>query len=295
MSNQEDGLMFKIRRGEKGFTLIELLVVIAIIAVLAAILFPVFLKARAKVRQASCASNLKQIGLAIKMYAQDYGNRFPLFSHWAPEMMQSGNGPFGIDVRTNTNYQERDTDWQFMPDLILPYVKTQKIFICPTITINGTWKRSTTTYHWNENRRWLNGGSPSYPPNGTLDPNSIPTTYMFNFVAQKDSQSFGSSDGPRRSTVSGASTESATNPSAASIAWDGNSGFTAAATGNGALAFAHDNKMNVLFVDGHVENYTPPATSWNSWSNIGTYSHYWGWHPLMSASDPWNCGKGWFD
>ncbi len=59
-------------RNKKGFTLIELLVVIAIIAILAAILFPVFAKAREKARQASCTSNLKQWGLALTMYAQDY-------------------------------------------------------------------------------------------------------------------------------------------------------------------------------------------------------------------------------
>src|SRR6266511_6380266 len=57
---------------QKGFTLIELLVVIAIIAILAALLFPVFAQAREKARQASCFSNAKQIGLACRMYAQDY-------------------------------------------------------------------------------------------------------------------------------------------------------------------------------------------------------------------------------
>ncbi|MEO6908674.1 MAG: DUF1559 domain-containing protein, partial [Abditibacteriaceae bacterium] len=61
----------------KGFTLIELLVVIAIIAILAAILFPVFARARENARRASCMSNLKQIGLGVMMYVQDYDERYP--------------------------------------------------------------------------------------------------------------------------------------------------------------------------------------------------------------------------
>ena len=61
----------------KGFTLIELLVVIAIIAILASILFPVFSRAREKARQASCASNQKQLTLALLMYADDYDETLP--------------------------------------------------------------------------------------------------------------------------------------------------------------------------------------------------------------------------
>ena len=66
------------RRKPRGFTLIELLVVIAIIAILAAILFPVFARAREAARKTSCLSNMKQIGLAAMMYVQDYDETFML-------------------------------------------------------------------------------------------------------------------------------------------------------------------------------------------------------------------------
>src|ERR1700710_903646 len=68
-------------RRRTGFTLIELLVVIAIIAILAAILFPVFASAREKARQTTCASNLKQIGLGVMQYQQDYDETFPMLHY----------------------------------------------------------------------------------------------------------------------------------------------------------------------------------------------------------------------
>lgn len=103
-------------RRQKGFTLIELLVVIAIIAILAAILFPVFARAREKARQAACSANLKQVGLGILMYASDYDQYFP----------------------PNWTNQCRAPGWDWM-EITQPYVKNWGLFVCPsaTFTPNG--------------------------------------------------------------------------------------------------------------------------------------------------------------
>src|SRR5215212_3362705 len=103
-----------------GFTLIELLVVIAIIAILAAILFPVFAQAREKARQATCLSNCKQIGLASNMYVQDYDETFP--GHDWPK----GNGRFALpDGRAF----EGHVGWAAQ---FYPYVKNQNVYVCPS-------------------------------------------------------------------------------------------------------------------------------------------------------------------
>ncbi|BCM93011.1 hypothetical protein IAD21_04898 [Abditibacteriota bacterium] len=107
----------------KAFTLIELLVVIAIIAILAAILFPVFARARENARRSSCQSNLKQIGLGLIQYAQDYDERLPFFFYGA-------NGD-ASDPATVANARYK---WM---DAIFPYVKSEQIFACPSDANNS--------------------------------------------------------------------------------------------------------------------------------------------------------------
>lgn len=96
-----------------GFTLIELLVVIAIIAILAAILFPVFSQAREKARAISCLSNLKQLGTASVLYAQDYDGMY------VPHC-----------IRDLNNLSEEPTAFWF--ELLQPYVKNEQVLICPS-------------------------------------------------------------------------------------------------------------------------------------------------------------------
>ncbi len=126
---------------KKGFTLIELLVVIAIIAILAAILFPVFARAREQARKSSCASNLKQLGLAVIQYTQDYDEKFPIGQNWKPI-----TDPIGTKLQ------------------IMPYIKSEQVFICPSDTgwakngNHGGNSYGSTFDTWYNNHYWDNRG-----------------------------------------------------------------------------------------------------------------------------------------
>jgi prepilin-type N-terminal cleavage/methylation domain-containing protein/prepilin-type processing-associated H-X9-DG protein len=117
----------------RGFTLIELLVVIAIIAILAAILFPVFAKAREKARQTSCLNNVKQLALSIIQYCQDYDERYPFSSG---------------------GYENTSIKWW---DRIYPYVKNNQIYSCPSASGAGAGK---VTYNYNTDLAYY-GDTPS--------------------------------------------------------------------------------------------------------------------------------------
>jgi prepilin-type N-terminal cleavage/methylation domain-containing protein/prepilin-type processing-associated H-X9-DG protein len=133
----------RLRKSSKGFTLIELLVVIAIIAILAAILFPVFAQAREKARAISCLSNEKQIGTAILMYVQDYDEQFPVGSK-----LSFPNGP------ANFNPLMYGVGWAGQ---IYPYTKNAAITKCPDDStsnvnaVNGVPALYPVSYLFNRN------------------------------------------------------------------------------------------------------------------------------------------------
>lgn len=128
------------RSGAQGFTLIELLVVIAIIAILAAILFPVFSQARDKARAAACLSNQKQVGLAVMQYTQDYDEMLPLNQDFG------ASGPY--------NWQR--VYWT----LVDPYVKGDQVLFCPSDPDPGVFGAAgRQSYIANQQLGWTGPGN----------------------------------------------------------------------------------------------------------------------------------------
>jgi len=122
-----------------GFTLIELLVVIAILSVLAAILFPVFANAREKARQAACQSNLKQLGLAVRLYAQDYDETYvPKYNCtvWSAAYPDHCESPSlqtdGTILPAVPQWLPAAVDPPGTPYLLEPYVKSDGVRLCPS-------------------------------------------------------------------------------------------------------------------------------------------------------------------
>jgi prepilin-type processing-associated H-X9-DG protein len=221
--------------------LIELLVVIAIIAILAAILFPVFAQAREKARQTACMSKLKQMGLGLMMYSQDYdenlvpawiGSAYPGYARWM--------------------------------DVIQPYVKNKQIFTCPSSstdyepvpaggTVAGSIVNGKSVREQNGgyamNVTYFTPGSPK-PPTPIYDqddewpktlatiPDPVGTAYVFDFKNNGDS--FQCVWG----TINGWWAQPAV---------DNNAKPRTLGVG-GWMAELHQNKLNVLFADGHVKS-----------------------------------------
>jgi prepilin-type N-terminal cleavage/methylation domain-containing protein len=133
VSRPADGTSWRpLARG--AFTLVELLVVIAVIAILAAIVLPVFAQAREKARQTTCVSNMRQMGLAVQMYGQDYDERLPLAA-----------------TATNTSF----LNWH---NLVDPYVKSSQIWVCPSYNAPIRDIFGNFVCHYGYNSYYLNEG-----------------------------------------------------------------------------------------------------------------------------------------
>jgi prepilin-type N-terminal cleavage/methylation domain-containing protein/prepilin-type processing-associated H-X9-DG protein len=148
----------------KAFTLIELLVVIAIIAILAAILFPVFARARENARRASCQSNLKQIGLGVMMYVQDYDEKYPLNKQVRSTLDSSWTTVPSGDFATSSSI--------FWPLFIEPYTKSAQVFRCPSSSYSGV----AVYGHYGVNRIVLVDASAASVALAAVP--SVATTYM---------------------------------------------------------------------------------------------------------------------
>lgn len=227
-------------RRYRAFTLIELLVVIAIIAILAAILFPVFARARENARRASCQSNLKQIGLGVAQYVQDYDERYP---GWA----RSLNNPAG---------DSSDIWWMAQID---PYTKSTQLFKCPS--------NSTQTVANNKN------GFPNYYAANYYGPAA-------NYGAVRGTENgdgvFCDTGAPgiHASTIDSAATTISVSELRTGDTFLPPSGYD-----NNATAFrlfsGHLATGNYLFADGHVKSLrpfdtVPPKASVNMWTRTQT-------------------------
>lgn len=230
----------------RGFTLIELLVVIAIIAILAAILFPVFSSARESARKAACQSNIKQIGTALMMYAQDWDEKFPPNRNW--------NSVTG-----------RHITWRYA---IMPYLKNRQIWVCPS-----------ARHSWNEFVWWANGGGdPGVDAdvdmtivdfqNG-VDPQQHGANYCYNGNFFTPARSQAEIESPAQLIMVLETHDYWPDLGTWTLGWPN--------PNNPVGPYpAHSNGMNFCFADGHVKwmklgQTIAPTFMWDNPSNVGNY------------------------
>ena len=231
---------------KRAFTLIELLVVIAIIAILAAILFPVFARARENARRSSCSSNVKQMMLGVMQYTQDYDERLPM--SWTP-VNSSG-------------------DRVIWSQSIQPYVKSVQLFVCPSDSatdISG-WPTSPAP------TGYVNPFHCSYIANVKLSPVGSDATGISLAQAQAVSTTIYISDGGTKAN-SGTTPADPTTWTKKPASWvldDPTDGYITGDYGDwGAPATRHLETSVVGFLDGHVKAMRTPTWYYNStpWLN----------------------------
>ena len=261
--------MFQLKKDRKGFTLIELLVVIAIIAILAAILFPVFARARRAAQRTSCLNNLKQIGTAITMYESDWDDRYPLVTGPGRIFEETLTSLWAWSTYNfrNTVTSNRSGEMRWFQNLAAPYARNKKIFMCPSVTENGKWKVGTPTASYKWNRYGGFGTGVAAPDNaegvGPATAEEDPcTSYWFNAQVV--------SAGLTVKQIAGQSESVCERTSDAALVWDTPCGHQPAANEDAALA--HDDSINVYYADGHARNFQVPRPSMDPWISNDFYA-----------------------
>ncbi len=216
----------------RGFTLIELLVVVAIIAVLAAILFPVFAQARERARRTSCLSNCRQLGLAFMQYAQDNDEYFPLTTH-------------------SVNADGTDNSWT---DTLAAYIKSKQIFRCPSDS-SASWTTPTgTPARLRRSSYYLNGYLPGTGTFGKVS--SVASTASVIYIAESPDEKTGDHFHPQLWGAPydyGSGTSAGSNPYP--TIWDSARIETLEIALN-----RHQGGFNVVYADGHAK--------WVKWSQV---------------------------
>jgi prepilin-type N-terminal cleavage/methylation domain-containing protein len=176
-------MVSSLRQRRGGFTLIELLVVIAIIAIIAAILFPVFKHTREKARQATCLSNLRQMGMAVLLYAQDYDETYPdpppageYYGFASGFLVVPGPGGSWSSMPMKFPWGKDDFAHGSFALLLLPYVKNEQVFLCPSWELakagwypEWNWQSARVSYAWCD--RLSSGSSwPDFPMGSETPP-----------------------------------------------------------------------------------------------------------------------------
>jgi len=259
-------------KSRNGFTLIELLVVIAIISILAAILFPAFARARENARRSSCQSNLKQIGLGMLQYVQDYDENFP--TGWV-----ENDPPVGGAILRPTG-----RGWAGQ---VMPYMKSTQILKCPSDSVTATGTNVVASYFYNqvitEPSTIYNGAdrklaalvapaktvmvgesvgiAGAMTTNGTFD-NISPVSYGL-FSTKKDGGSVNRATGAYPNVAS-----------TWNVPWAGTP--------------RHFDGANYLLADGHVKWYKPDAVSAGARATSETAYHAQTANRAAGTSGAWN-------
>jgi len=236
-------------KNRRGFTLIELLVVIAIIAILAAILFPVFAQAREKARQTSCLSDLNQIGLAFKMYVSDFDERWP----------QCDPLPAGVSCCTDGQTQQTGLDFGYpgwISNGLRSYTKDQAIYICPDV--QGWYTFADP---------WSNGGTATTGGSQTF-------SYAFNYKSDYGAKESQFQQPASALIMADSGTQwwdcpyENTGCGWRSRDWQGVLGNGFCCGDPMQYTQWHTGRNNGIYEDGHAKSFSWPAETWGQMANL---------------------------